>query len=81
MAQLTQTKLRLIICLKHSHCVKGVCIRSCSGPYFPAFGLDTERYGVYGEIWGISPYSIRVRVNTDQNQNDFEYGHFSRSVH
>ena len=29
-----------------SNCVKFVRIRSCSGPYFPAFGLNTERYGV-----------------------------------
>ena len=29
-----------------SHCVKSVHIRSYSGPYFPAFGLNTERYGV-----------------------------------
>ena len=28
------------------HCVRGVRIRSYSGPYFPAFGLNTERYGV-----------------------------------
>ena len=28
------------------HCVKSVRIRSYSGPYFPAFGLNTERYGV-----------------------------------
>ena len=28
------------------HCVKGVRIRSFSGPYFPAFGLNTDRYGV-----------------------------------
>ena len=28
------------------HCVKSVCIWSCSGPYFPAFGLNTQRYGV-----------------------------------
>ena len=28
------------------HCVKSVLIRSFSGPYFPAFGLYTERYGV-----------------------------------
>ena len=26
------------------HCVKSVHIRRCSGPYFPAFGLNTERY-------------------------------------
>ena len=27
------------------HCVKSVRIWSYSGPYFPAFGLTTERYG------------------------------------
>ena len=27
-------------------CLKNVPIRSFSGPYFPAFGLNTERYGV-----------------------------------
>ena len=26
------------------HFVKSANIRSCSGPYFPAFGLNTERY-------------------------------------
>ena len=26
----------------HVYCVKRVCIRSFSGPYFPAFGLNTE---------------------------------------
>ena len=30
---------------KH-HCVKRVRIRSYSGPYFPAFGLNMERYSV-----------------------------------
>ena len=28
----------------HIHCVKSVRIWSYSGPYFPAFGLTTERY-------------------------------------
>ena len=28
------------------HCVKSVRIRNYSGPHFPAFGLNTERYGV-----------------------------------
>ena len=28
------------------HCVKSVTIRSFSGPYFPGFGLNTERYRV-----------------------------------
>ena len=42
--------------------------RSFSGPYFPAFGLNTER----------CPYSVRMPENTDQK--NFEYRHFSRSV-
>ena len=47
----------------HLHCMKGVHIRSyISGPYFPAFGLNTERY------LRISPYSVRVRKNTDQKK-------------
>ena len=29
-----------------THCVKSMRIRSYSGPHFPAFGLNTERYGV-----------------------------------
>ena len=37
-----------------------------SAPYFPVFGLKS-----------ISPYSVRMRENADQN--NFEYGHFSRS--
>ena len=28
----------------HFHCIKGVCIRSFSGVYFPAFGINTEIY-------------------------------------
>ena len=32
----------------------------------------------YGEILCISPYSIRMREDADQNNS--EYGHFSRSV-
>ena len=31
----------------------------------------------YGEIRSISPYSVRMRENTDQNNS--EYGHFLRS--
>ena len=30
----------------NNHCVKIVRIRSFLDPYFPAFGLKTERYGV-----------------------------------
>ena len=32
--------------LWHIHCGKSVSIRSYSGPYFPVFELNTERYGV-----------------------------------
>ena len=34
--------------IRHSkdHCLKKVHIRNFSGPYFPAFGLNTGRYGV-----------------------------------
>ena len=35
-----------IIEAKISHCLKSVRIRSFSGPYFPAFGLNMERYSV-----------------------------------
>ena len=49
-----------------THCAKRVLIRSYSGPYFPAFGLNM-----------ISPYSVRMRENTEQSKS--EYRHFSRS--
>ena len=45
----------------HVHCVKSVGIRSYSGLHFPAFGLNTERYGVSlriqsecGRMWTIT---------------------------
>ena len=66
------------------HCVKSVHNRSYSDPHFPALGLNTERYSAfsristkYGEILLISPYSIRMRENADQNNS--KYGHFLRS--
>ena len=49
------------------HCVKSVRIRSYSGPYFPAFGLNSPY------LSGFSPNA----GNTDQNNS--EYGHFLRS--
>ena len=51
-----------------------VRFRSFFGPCFPAFGLNTERYGVISCIW--TEYSgIRIWENTDQKNS--EYGHFS----
>ena len=55
-----------------NHCVKSVRIWSYSGPQFLAFGLNTERYGVYREM-----RSIWMRENAHQNNS--EYGHFPRS--
>ena len=52
--------------------LKNVRIWSYSGPYFPAFGLNTERYSP-----SISPYLVRMRENTDQNNS--VYRHFFRS--
>ena len=51
------------------HCVKGVHFRSYSGPYFPAFGLSTERYGV----------SVRIESKCGKMRSRIIYGHFSRS--
>ena len=48
--------------------MKSVHIRSFSGPYFPVFGLNTERYRI----------SDQMRENTDQKYS--EYGPFSRSA-
>ena len=36
----------LVVKLFCQHCVISVRIRSFSGPYFPVFRLNTERYGV-----------------------------------
>ena len=35
---------------KNAHCVKSVRVCSFSVPYFPAFRLNTERYGVFLRI-------------------------------
>ena len=48
-------------------------------PYSELFWSAFSRIrSEYGEILGISPYSVRVRENTDQNNS--EYGHFLRST-
>ena len=44
-------------------------------PYFELFWSVFSRIRTdYGEILRISPYSVRMLENTDQN--NFEYGHF-----
>ena len=51
-----------------THCVQSARIWSYSGSYFLAFGL----------ILRISSYLVQMEKNTDQNNS--EYGHFSRSA-
>ena len=60
MCSLSQRKLKTLRCLK------SVRIWSYSGPYFPAFGLNTERYCVYLRIQ-CKNEKIRTRktLNTD----------------
>ena len=43
--------------VKDSHCVKSVRIRSYSGPYFLAFGLNTESYFVFRRWFVFHKYS------------------------
>ena len=43
-----------------------------SGPYFPAFGLNTERYGV--------PLRIKSKCGKMRFRKNSAFGHFSRSV-
>ena len=40
----------IAVMLIYEHFVKSVCIRSYSGPHFPAFGLNTKRYSVFLRI-------------------------------
>ena len=51
----------------YNHCVKSVHIRSYSGPHFPAFGLNKERYEVSLRIqckYGKIPTKITPNTNT-----------------
>ena len=62
-------------CVKcgESHCVISVLIQIYSGLCF-FFRICTE----YGEMLRISPYSVRLQENADQNNS--VYRHFLRSV-
>ena len=46
------------------HCVKSVCIWSCSGPHFATFGLTTEIYSVSLRIQSECG-KIRTRINSN----------------
>ena len=51
-----------------SHCVKSVRIRSFSGPYFPAFKVNTERYEVSHRI-----QSQCVKIRTRKTQITYTF--------
>ena len=52
-----------------THCVKSVRIWSYSGPHFPAFGLNTERYG---ESLRIQSECGKIRTRITPNTNTFQ---------
>ena len=69
--------LEFLNVLRVDHCVKSVRIRSSSGPHFPSFRLNTERYGAsHRGIRSISPNSVRMRGYTDLKNS--KYGHVLR---
>ena len=52
--------------VNEQHCVKSVHIWSYSGPHFPAFGRNTERYGVSLRIQSeCGKIQTRITPNTD----------------
>ena len=60
-----------------NHTVKRVRIRSYSGPYFPAFGLNTERYRVSLRI---QSECGKIRTRTTPNTDTFYAVNISNSV-
>ena len=52
--------------IKQIQCVKCICIRSYSAPHFPAFALNTGRYGVSLRIQSeCGKMQTRITPNTD----------------
>ena len=65
------------------HCVKNVRIRSYSGPHFPAFGLNTERYTVSLHIHSeCGKIRTRITPNTDtfHSLTETNGGHLSCQI-
>ena len=49
------------------HCLKSVRIWSCSGPYFPAFGLNRDQNNSeYGRFLQITWVKSRIRTNQEK---------------
>ena len=54
--------------VRNTHYVKNVCIRIYSGPHFPAFGVNTERYSVSLHI---QPECGKMRTRITPNADTF----------
>ena len=54
--------------MNRSHCVKSVRIRSYSGPHFPVFGVNTERYAV---SFRIQSKCGKMRIRITPNAANF----------
>ena len=78
--------------ISYSHCVKRVRIRSFSGPYFPAFGLNTDRYsdlsvvspntGKYGpENFRTRKFFTQCQCYWESIQTFFKLTHFITIYH
>ena len=52
----------------YKHCVKSVRIRSYSGPHFPVFGLNTEKYSL---SFHIQPECEKMRTSITPNRDTF----------
>ena len=63
---------KIIVSLSMSdmiHCLKSVCIRSYSGPYFPVFGLNTKRYGVsFHAVYRLPVADKRLKLSMSLNK-------------
>ena len=59
---------KIMVLAKTRHCMKSVRIRSYSGPHFPAFGLNAERYGV---SLCIQFECGKIRTRTTPNTDSF----------
>ena len=60
----------VVIKIKTYHYVKSVSIQSFSGPYFPAFGRNTERYSVSLHI---QPECMKIRARETPNTDTFSH--------
>ena len=53
------------------HCVKSIRIRSFSGPYFSAFGLNTGKYGPENSALCIQSECGKIRTKKTPNTDTF----------